>query len=228
MAKKMTSRWALCLCLVATTFVLVTSQARADFFSVSNFDSGWYNSLGQHSPANTNYFVRANDFRNFFAFDLSAIPTDHTIISATFRILNPANGANDGGSYLTFDVNPLAYGVILGGTAGVGAFNDFGTGDFYGGVGSPGPLGFSVLLGIGLSAAARSDIQASLGGTFLLGGRMSGPTGAFMFGASTFSTLNRLDIVTQAPEPIPLPSTLVMAGFGLLGFGRYGWRRLRA
>lgn len=51
-----------------------------------------------------------------------------------------------------------------------------------------------------------------------------GNTGISGVGASIDYTYS---ISVAAAEPIPLPSTIVMASFGLLAFGRYGWRRIR-
>ena len=50
-------------------------------------------------------------------------------------------------------------------------------------------------------------------------------TDNFVYGLSQQLTAN--DGHTHEAAPIPLPSTLVMAGFGLIAFGRYGWRRRR-
>ncbi len=185
-------------------------------------------------------------FRNFFVFDISGI-TD-TILTAELRAYNPSQSVvGDSGDgyrsldpteiYRMFDVS-TDIGVLTGGTGGVSAFNDLGSGTTYG----TRPFSSSdngTIVSIMLNGNVVKDLNAA-SGLFALGGVITslasgqghehmfgftaGPTGGTM-PVSDFT--RELFITTRGSQSVPVPSTLLLFGSGLVGLVAWWWRQGR-
>ncbi|MEO0973289.1 MAG: hypothetical protein AAFX85_09350 [Pseudomonadota bacterium] len=111
----------------------IGSAALAD--DVEALDTGWYDDMGTHTVANSNYFVgRTSDteFRNFFVFDLTDV--EGTIVEASLRIYNPVDGFRSDEGVETYQVRAVTTDVetLVSGAGGVAAFDDLGTGTLFG------------------------------------------------------------------------------------------------
>ena len=223
--------------------LLVTAPASADFATFNTSDSqfdagldnqGWWSDTFNNSDGNTNYTVGwrslsgGQEFRNFFTFDLSSL-TD-IVVGATLEVVRYSYFSPDASETLgLFDVTTDA--ATLNNNVGTNAaiFNDLGSGTSYGTfVVNSYSFSSTELLSFSLNSNALADINAAKGGFFSIGGALQSLTKGipteFIETSSGGFGIQRLVVETQ---PIPLPSTIAMAGFGLLAFGRYGWRRIR-
>ena len=180
-------------------------------FDIDAFEGGWYRSTGSHTPDNTNYALcelgtvecdvnLTFESNNFFAFRLGTITG--TFLSATLSLFNP-DGSNDLDGTVSLwdfggDINSL-----LGGTGGVGAFNDLGSGILYGSR-AVSVADENTQIVFNLNAVALAAIESAL--------NANGGPGLFVIGGSLESA--------QVPEPM----TLTLVGIGL---GAAGYRRRR-
>lgn len=143
---------------------------------INSADSGWYDSTGVHDPNNTNYIAGlCSDcggpvFRNFFVFN---IPTA-AIVTATLNLNTfTYDSTNPFETYTLFDIT-TDLNTLLGGTGGIAAYNDLGSGTVYGTRDYTAPDA-NQFRSITLNAAAIAALQASAGGTFALGGALDSP-----------------------------------------------------
>jgi len=188
--------------------------------SDSQFDAGvdnqgWWSDTREARDDNDNYGTGISPdeetSRSFFTFDLASLSLP--VISATleltrFNYLSTAESETFG----LFDVSTDA--VTLNNNTGINLtiFNDLGTGVSYG--------EFEILsdglstdvLSFELNAAAISDINATIGGWFSIGGALLSPSlPAAIFGSSQDGGVQRLVL-----EVVPEPATLVLVGLGTL------------
>ncbi len=66
-------------------------KADATTIVIAATDSGSYDDNGSHSLNNENYISGWGglEYRNFFVFDFTAIPSGETVVAATLRLWNP-------------------------------------------------------------------------------------------------------------------------------------------
>ena len=176
-------------------------------------DSGWYDDDGSHTQSNENYIVgwRGAEYRNFFVFDLTAIPIGDTVVSVTLRLFNPAlnlptilaNGYSSPDPFETYEVVEVITPVpllILGGAALTTTYQDLADGAVFGSRAvSAADNGTNV--DIALNAAGVAAIDAGVG-LFALGGHIttltSGFDNEFAFGSTSANSLRQLVIETNA------------------------------
>lgn len=99
-------------------------------------DQGWYASNGVHTPSNANYIVGPctsgcdilGEYRNWFVFDIADLRSP--VSSLSLRLFS-YNVTLSSGNYYLNDVS-TSIASLTGGTGGVAAFNDLGTGMNYG------------------------------------------------------------------------------------------------
>ena len=160
---------------------------------INSADSGWYNSLGTHDPTNTNYIAGlcsdcgGPTYRNFFTFNIpTAVITTATLSLNTFIY----DSTNPFETYTLFDIT-TNLNTLLGGTGGVGAYNDLGSGTVYG-TRNYVAGDANLFRSITLNAAAIAALQSASGGTFALGGAL------------------------DSPQTTPEPTTLTLLGISLV------------
>lgn len=141
---------------------------------INSADSGWYTDAGLHNPNNTNYInglcsnCGGAIFRDFFVFN---IPVGLTVTSATLFLDTFIYDSLSASETLTlFDVS-TNLNSLLGGTGGIAAYNDLGSGVSYGSRVYT-LADQNLFRSITLNAAALAAIQASAGGLFALGGAL--------------------------------------------------------
>jgi hypothetical protein len=184
-----------------------------------------------HIPANPNYLAGSTypgyEARDFFVFDLSGVTTP--VAAATLVVFNPCCGPYVGYSspdpqetFTLFDVStPID--SLLGGTGGVAAFDDLGSGTVFGSVVVT-ALDNGTLVEILFNPTGVAAINAALGGIFAVGGALTTidndlPVGEFVFGSTVVDAYTRELQLEAVPEPIPEPASLLLLGSGLLALG---------
>jgi hypothetical protein len=212
-------------------------RAEAQTITLDAADSGWYNSIGTHSPENPNYLTGRSAagliYNNFFVFDLSSITLP--IASAELQLFNPASPPAPGYSspdpreiYTPFDVSTAIPTLVAEGRERTDIFADLGSGVPYGSqVVSAEDNGRVVTIGLNPSGVA--DLNRAVGGLFAVGGtlttlRPGGTQNELVFAATHVGAPTRQLVVTLIPEP----GTLTLLGTGALGLLGCGRRRKRA
>jgi hypothetical protein len=221
-------------------FIAVTTLAvsRAEAVSFNSIDNGWYRSDGLHTPTNTNIIVGdgASQFRNWFAFDLSAA-AGQTVTSA--QLVIPANGnylTNAGNFSLTYVVNDYVGSIaaLIAGIGGVAAHTDLGNGTYgqtvvtvpSAGVGTMASVGPNVT--VTLNASALADLNTLLGGvvfTFALGGDCPACANQGLWRTSSGVPAGILELEFGTTSAVPLPAALPLFATGLGALALLGRRR---
>ncbi len=109
--------------------------------TVDAFDSGTYDPLGNHDPFNTDYFTGylppewgyLGEYRGFFAFDLSGLSSNETIVGARFQVYTAETYMSQGVetlqlSAVTTPIDELTAGI----PERVDIFEDLGDGSVFG------------------------------------------------------------------------------------------------
>ncbi|HEX4147073.1 MAG TPA: PEP-CTERM sorting domain-containing protein [Pirellulales bacterium] len=212
--------------LIAALLLLTGTAARADVIQVADDASGWYGEgLVNGTAATGNAYLgtlHGNEFRDWFAFNLSSVT--NPIVSATFNVdpggwLALATTANVALHEITTD--PTTLGLAYDPTV----FNELATGTTLGSylfhesdTGS--------VTSITLDATAIADRNAArLAATpYALGVQETNLSFLSAYEAIMYQNPNAytLTLTTQAT---PEPSTLFLAGMGLLGVGLAALRK---
>ena len=193
-------------------------------FSFEAIDEGWYKSTGNHIPGNTNYFVGDNGeplTNNYFLFDLQAlsIPLGEHIVSAHLTLTTFAVQSNDVSETLVLYDVTSDLSTLSTATSSVATYNDLGSGTIYGSH-DYFEMFTSPTESIPLDEEARAGIAAAVGSRFAIGGSIATLDGKlatqpdeaeWIFGNSSGAGVQRLDIVTDVPEPTLAVTTVCVA-----------------
>jgi|GEM_PF-6801052 len=151
---------------------------------VPSLKQGWYLDNGQHTVTNANYicgFVTNEYYRDFITADLSnsnlsGYGITAPITSAVLRTTKFTSIPDTG--YAVWDLHSVSTrwdtintSYSAGSTTGQAVFNDLGTGSYYGNGVIDGSLPTTAIIETPLNAVAIADINAALGGIFVIGGR---------------------------------------------------------
>jgi hypothetical protein len=131
-------------CLVSLVAVLHNcSMASAQTVVIDQTDRGWYDDLGRHDQKNDGYYVGDHrifgcgqycsaDTRNFFVFDLAGVA--QPIASAKLELSVPNQGYQSDDPSENYELHDVVTPIstLVGGTGGVAAHADLGSGVVYG------------------------------------------------------------------------------------------------
>jgi hypothetical protein len=179
-------------------------------------DQGWYSQNGSHQPSNQNYIVGqcttcgsdSGEFRNWFVFDIANVASPVTSLS--LRLYSSDVTLSSGNYYLNDVTTPLA--SLVGGTGGVAAWTDLGSGSNYGFQFFQSATDSNQFFDIGLNSAAIAGLNAAIGA----GASQWAIGGAFAAGS-----------VPVPPAPIPLPPSAALLLGGLVAM-RFAMKRKAA
>ncbi|MCE2947741.1 MAG: hypothetical protein ACK515_07115 [bacterium] len=178
-------------------------------------DQGFYAVNGVHTPSNRNYIVgqctscpNAGETRNWFVFDIANLRSPVTSLS--LRLFSYDVTLSSGNYYLNDVSTSIA--SLTGGTGGVAAFNDLGTGMNYGFQFFQSATDSNKFFDIGLNSAALAGLNAAINA----GASRWAIGGAFAAGS-----------VPVPPAPIPLPPSAALLLGGLVAM-RFAMKRKSA
>lgn len=166
--------------------------------------SGFYSDAGTHEPHNyaVGWYVPGKaELRDYFVFDMSAFTG--TILTAALR-LSPAPpgfgrllSQDPSETYTLFDVS-TALATLTGGSGGVAAFGDLGSGTSYGSLVATSLLGSTVDIPLnptGIAFLAASSGRIAIGGAITT--LAKGTTDEALFNATSASQTRQLVITTR-------------------------------
>ena len=153
---------------------------------IPSLAQGWYTDDGLHIASNINYicgyyssYYSSNYYRNFIAVDLSNLSgygITLPITSAVLKVQKYSSNPNNG--FAVWDLHSVSTSwqaintsYSSGDTVGQAIFNDLGTGLYYGNGVVDGSLPNTYIIETPLNNQAIADINAVIGGTFVIGGR---------------------------------------------------------
>ena len=205
---------------------LVVAPAVVNSAVITASDTGQYNQSGQHTIPNPNYLVGKfvnNEFRNWMVFDLSGIGV---VTSATLRayLIDSPPGTGDGYSstdpfetWALWDVS-TSLASLTGGTGGIGAFDDLGSGISFGSVDvTSSDVGQYVEVVLNADALTSINASSDLWG---IGGSLTTIGTALLDAIFAFSQEDaRVELVVVESASVPEASSLLLLGLGLAGIG---------
>lgn len=172
-------------CLCVMTLVLAALPASAQLVFLEADDSGTYSYEGYSSAGGTNYLAGdtaaagVNEIRNFFIFDLSAVPG--TVAFAALQLYNPGdppdsgNGFSSPDPFETYVLNEVITDIATlaaGGTGLVAIFDDLGDGTQFGSIDIDASDNATSVL-IPLNQDAVTSINSAMGGSWAVGGAVT-------------------------------------------------------
>ena len=207
--------------------LLASLGANADV--IDAYDMGWYDNSGLHVPEELNYAVGGEipfttATRNFFVFDLGA---GVDVVSATLRVfLAPSDITPFSGGYFIFndefetwslfDIS-VSMATLLDGSAGIGAYQDLGSGLAYGQVDVTAAMQDSYVE-VALNADAIASINQSTGLWGVGGALTTNVNGsAIVFAFSHLAPAAELAVVRST---VPVLGTLPLLVFSLMVLGQ--------
>jgi hypothetical protein len=208
--------------------VLLASTHPASAVAIPSADAGWYDETGFHDPSNLNYVagacfaigscstVQPLEYRNFFVFDLTSVVTP--VAAATLRLSNPPGGYISPDASETYTVTDVSTSIasLVGGTGGLAAFTDLGSGAVYGSLMMTAADNGTVV-SIVFSPAGLAAINGALGGTFAVGGFVTTIGGGFPFTELVFGSSGSLSDTRELDLTlVPEPSSMLLLASGVL------------
>ena len=223
-----------CVCLVAAS-----ANTNAAIYTSNAISQGWYNTNGQGGGGiggNTNYLVGeigATIYRNWFSFDLNSITLSagETISSASLSVSKGTYISSDSQevwslSSIENTVTELMTFHPPGSTTGINIFADLADGSSYGSATITNSIAPLSTISVNLTGAnALTDINASLGGQFAIGGYLSSLDNVsdevLFSGTGGTNFLNTVLTIETTVVPVPAAVWLFGSGLiGLIGFAR--------
>lgn len=196
--------------------------------TITALDSGWYRDSGAHSPNNRNVLTGDNggdELRSFFVFDLSGLSAASSL-SVTFPI-NGRFATDTGTETVNFYDFTGSITSLVGGSGGVAAFNDLGSGTLLGqhtitAANSTAMPEFTIVLPLSFvsqfnAAIGSGDQRIAFGAsmqTLTLGG-----AGEAFWAFSDNSGANAAQLNITPFSAIPEPATWAMMLLGLFAAG---------
>jgi hypothetical protein len=214
--------------LMGLLLLFAVPVAMAGTTTLNAVASGFYSQNGTQGPDGyavgwyTNSIPNNVELRDYFTFDTSGVTG--TVTGAVLRLSTAPNGFIRYGSsdpsetYTLFDVSTGIPG-LTGGTGGMSAFTDLGTGAAFGSFDATAALGPTVDIPLNPAGVAYLDANRGL---VALGGAITtlvkGATSEFLFNSTNASLTRQLLITTSEAQPIPSASipALGSGGFAIL------------
>jgi hypothetical protein len=201
--------------------LLSASVCPAAQFTLNAVNSGFYRQDGSHQPDNyaAGWFGVGTsppniELRDYFVFDLS--PVSGTILSAHLHLstMSPNttgfSSPDPSETYTLLDVS-TSLSTLTGGTGGVSAFTDLGTGTVLGAVTVDSSLGATV--DVPLNSAGILTLQGQTG-LVALGGAITtlakGSPSEFLFNSTNATLTRQLVITTDKPKTYTVPPCRVL------------------
>jgi len=163
--------------LIIAALMVAATSLPGEVINIATIHRGWYRADGLNDPANRNYLTGnlgnnppSGPYRSFFVLDLTQIT--NLIVSAQLQLENPVFGYNspDSAEILgIFDVT-TPFSSLTNGTGGTAAFNDLGTGVFFGAATVDGSMNFGFTVPVDLNSNGIAALNASRGGMIAFGG----------------------------------------------------------
>lgn len=203
---------------VAAAALLCSLGANAVSVTVTAESQGWVSSVGDGNGTGPNTFTGnefSKRFNSWVSFDLSSVSA--SIDSAVFHVTPSNYPGNDPTAYSVslYDVTYVSYGQLQSSTAGVLGYLDLGAGGLYGTASfTPGAA-----VSITLSAQAIADINANLGGRFLIGftnNTLNSVVSTSSMDLGVYTGGGSLELISSVPEPESY--AMFLAGLGAVGF----------
>lgn len=189
------------------TLTVVPLATNLSFYA---FDTGRYDSAGDHNPGNANYAVGDADstnYRDWFAFNIPLLAG--RVTAASLRLNTYGIVTSDAfETYRLRHVNTPVSTLVAGGTGLVSIYNDLGEGVVYG-TRDFFPNESNQYLTMTLTADFLTNVMAAAGQAFAIGGEIASldgdlGTAEYVFGASDGNSTNVQLTLTLAGSPAPL------------------------
>lgn len=200
-------------------FLGLSSVEAASVINAS--DTGWYNEDGDHTASNPNYFTgnqSGKEYRNWFVFDLSGFGE---ISQATLRAFMIPGGYGSSDATETWLLREVStdIGDLTGGTGGVSAFSDLGSGNPFGTVNVTASDAGN-FVEVELNSQALSSLSAA-SGLWAIGGSVT--TLRVSISESIFNQSHDDPRVELVVNNVPVPAAIWLFGSALIGL--LGMRR---
>jgi hypothetical protein len=213
-----------CVFTMAACLLFLAVGAGVHALTIDSSCQGWVNSQGtSNGSVNGNNTFTGNEFgdryNSWASFDLASIDAGVTSAVLKLRLAPYPDASADLYALDIYDVS-TSMSVLSTSYAGVSGYGDLMSGHLYGTV-----TGNRGLYSVALSSQAIADINATLGGVFVLGFtnatlNSEDPAdvdlGMYINGSLEDTARAPQLILNPVPEPVPEPSTLILIGSALL------------